>query len=234
MKILAINGTYRPEGTTFQFTEKALEGAASEGMETEHVLLVEKNIQFCTTCYTCYKDATSEIAPCPIQDDVTEILESIRDADGVILSSPIRGALETALMKSFLERALFRLARPTGTSQGVRGCPEPRLTRKTRAVATLAVAGAVTADKRQTCDMITPMLSWYGACLVNGLPIGDMYAAAWFPKEMKDEDWERAFLLREIPDEQFDEAYELGAKMGRAINSGELPAYDMKVFEPPT
>lgn len=45
MKILAIDGTYRPEGTTARLTDRALEGAAAEGVESEHVLLKEKNIQ---------------------------------------------------------------------------------------------------------------------------------------------------------------------------------------------
>lgn len=83
MKIIALNATYRPEGTTTRLTRKALEGAASCGAATEMILLREHDIQQCKNCLTCYKDLDSEIGTCVIQDDVRSILEKIRNADGV-------------------------------------------------------------------------------------------------------------------------------------------------------
>ena len=50
MEVLAINGTYRPKGTTTRLTDRALKGAAAEGAETEHVPLVEKDIRYCANC----------------------------------------------------------------------------------------------------------------------------------------------------------------------------------------
>lgn len=232
MKILAINGTYRPKGTTFQLAERALAGAASEGAETEHVLLVQKDIKYCTNCLTCYKDLTSTIAPCPVRDDVRGLLEAIRQADGLILASPVHAGLMTALMFAFLERTTFTRARPTGTSMGMKGCPEPRLTDKARVAATIVSAGCATPELRHTCDMVTPVLGWYASCLANGLPIGTMYAAAFFPREMKDEDWRRAFLLRQITQAQLQEAHDLGANMARAIKAGEVKPYSSSFFEP--
>ena len=89
MKILALNATYRPTKTTTRLTQSALEGAVSVGVKAEMVMLRDKNIQFCKNCLTCYKDLGSEIAPCTIEDDVGEILEKIREADGIIMASPV-------------------------------------------------------------------------------------------------------------------------------------------------
>ena len=44
MKILALNATYRPKQTTTRLTQKALEGAASVGAETEMTLLRDHDI----------------------------------------------------------------------------------------------------------------------------------------------------------------------------------------------
>jgi len=233
MKILVVNGTYRPKASTFQLVEKALEGARAEGAETEHVLLAKKKIRYCTNCLTCYKDLESSMAPCPIKDDVRGILEAIRRADGLILASPVHGGLATALMFAFLERALFVLARSTGASMGMRGCPEPRLTNKAGVAATIVSAGCATAELRHTCDMVTPLLAWYGSCFINGLPIADLYAAACFSGEMKANDWPRAFVLRRLTDAQLQEAYDLGVNMARTIRAGGLKPYSPAFFEPP-
>jgi len=232
MKILAINGTYRPKGTTACLAGRALEGAAAEGAETEHVLLVEKDIRFCANCFACYQDLTSTIAPCRHEDDVRGILESIQEADGVLFASPVHAGFMSALMFAFLEGAIFPLATPTGSIMGLQSCPEPRLTGKVRAVATIVSAGGVPPEYRQYCDLATPVLAEAGALLANGLPIGDLYAAAHFPKEMKDEDWPRAFLLRELTEDQLREAYGLGVKMARAIRAGEVEPYDATRFGP--
>ena len=133
-----------------------------------------------------------------------------------------------------LERATFGLGRPTGVSMGMRGCPEPRATDKVRPVATIVSAGGAPDELRQACDLVTPVLGWYGACMANGLPIGDLYAAARFPRQMQEEDWSRAMLLRELTEEQLQEAYDLGVKMARAIKTGEARPYDESFFEPGT
>jgi len=226
MKILAINASYRREGTTTRLTEAALAGAAAEGADTEMILLTRKDIRYCTNCLTCYKDLTSPIAPCPLDDDVRGILEKIRDADGVLFTSPVHAGFVTALMAAFMERAAWPLSRPTGKLLGQGGCPEPRLTEKARAVATIVSAGCVLPENRQYCDLATPWLADAAMGICNGESVGDVYAAACFPREMTDEDWQRAFLLRELTDEQLAEARALGVKVARAVAAGTVRPYD--------
>ena len=97
-----MNATYRTNKTTTQLTQKALEGAASVGADTEMVMLRKCRIEYCTNCLKCYKDLDSEIAPCSLRDDVDQILEKIRDADGIIFSSPVHNGFVTGLMTVFL------------------------------------------------------------------------------------------------------------------------------------
>ena len=122
-KVIAINGSCRLTGTTTQLTEAALEGAASVGMDTEMILLRDKDIRYCTNCLMCYKDLDSEIAPCSINDDIGEILRKTVDSDGIILSSAVHNGFITGLMTVFFERMTWRLCRPTGRLLTFRGCP---------------------------------------------------------------------------------------------------------------
>lgn len=225
MKVLALNGTYRPTKTTTRLAQRALDGAASLGADTEMVMLRDKNIQFCTNCLTCYKDLASEIAPCSIDDDVGEILEKIREADGIILASPVHCGFVTGLMTAFMERIAFRLCRPTGEFMGLKGLPEPRLTGKARAVSTIVSAGRIPTELRAYCDLATPWLK-DAAMFFNGECIGDIYAGAVFTKELQDEEWSRSFLFRELTEEQLQEAYNLGLKMAEAIKNKALRPYD--------
>jgi multimeric flavodoxin WrbA len=225
MNILALNGTYRPTQTTSRLTRRALDGAASLGADTEMVMLRDKDIHYCKNCLTCYKDLTSEIAPCSIEDDVGGILEKIKEADGIILASPVHCGFVTGLMTAFIERIVFRLCRPTGEYMGFKGCPEPRSTRKARAVATIVSAGGIPTEFRAYCDMGTPWLK-DAAMMFNGTCMGDIYAGAVFTKELQGDEWSRSFLFRELTEGQLQEAFDLGVAMARAIQNGTVHPFD--------
>jgi multimeric flavodoxin WrbA len=229
MKILALNATYRPKETTTRLTQSALEGSASVGADTEMVMLRDKNIQFCKNCLTCYKDLESEIAPCTIDDDVGNILEKIRDADGIIMASPVHCGFVTGLMTAFIERIAFRLCRPTGEFMGLKGCPEPRLTGKPRAVATIVSAGGIPIELRDYCDIGTPWLKDTGV-FFNGECIGDVYAGAVFNKKLQNDEWSKSFLFRELTKEQLQESFDLGVKMAEAINSKKVRPYNPEII----
>ncbi len=230
MRILAINGSYRPNGTTTRLTEKALEGAASEGAETNMILLTEKDVRYCTNCLTCYKDLESEIAPCTIDDDVRGILEEIRDADGALFTSPVHCGFVSGLMTTFIERAVWPLLLPTGEFMGLKGCPEPRLLDKARAIATIVSAGGVPPKMRKFCDLGSPWLQEMATGLCNGESIGDMYAGAIYTKELKGEEWSKSYFFRELTEEQLQEAYDLGVKVARAVKEGKVRPYDPMRF----
>ncbi|MDY0040558.1 MAG: flavodoxin family protein [Desulforhabdus sp.] len=233
MRVFSINGTYRKKGTTTRLTEAALEGATSLGASTEMVLLTEKEIRYCTNCLTCYRDIESTIAPCAIEDDVHEILIKIADADAVLFTSPVHCGFVTALMTTFIHRASWRLLRPTGEILGLKGCPEPRLTDKARAVATIVSAGGMPTELRKYCDTGSPWLQDMAACICNGECVADMYAGAVFSKALEGDEWSRMYLFRELTDEQLGQAYDLGVTLARAVKEKRIRPYDpMRMIEP--
>ena len=233
MKILAINGAYRKKGTTTGLTKAALEGAASIGAETEMVLLRDHDVRHCTNCLMCYKDLYSEIAPCSVKDSAGEILQKIKDADGIILSSPVHNGFVTGLMTVFFERIAWRLCRPTGKVLTVRGLPEPR-SQKILALATIVSAGSMpTKQGKKYCNEGTPFMKQNGCLILNAAWVGAMYAGAEFSKKLQADDWQRAYSYRTLSKEQLTEARDLGIKMARMIKADRLkPLHPLGRFGP--
>ena len=222
MKILAINGTYRKKGTTTGLTEAALGGAASAGAETEMLMLQDHDVRYCTNCLMCYKDLDSEIAPCSVKDGVSEILQKVKDAEGIILSSPVHNGFITGSMTVFFERAAWRLCRPTGKLMTFRGVPEPR-SPKVRALATIVSAGSMpTKSGRKYCNDGTPFMKQNGCLIFNADWVGEMYAGGEFSKKLQGEDWHRAYLFKELTAAQLEEARNIGIKMAQRIKTGRL------------
>ena len=223
MKVLAINATYRPQNTTTQLTQKAMEGASSMGADVEMILLRDCKIDYCQNCLKCYKDKTSEIGPCSLDDDVDVILEKIREADGIILSSPVHNGFVTGLMTVFFERIAWRVLRSSGSALGVMMGLESRLTDKARAIASIVSAGGMPERLRKNCDDGTPWLKSNAPLAFHGEWIGDMYAGARLTKlPQTEEDWSNLYFDRKLATEQLEGAYDLGVKVGRAIKNGGL------------
>lgn len=108
MKVLAVNGSPRKKWNTGILLHHALEGAASQGAETEIIHLYDLNYKGCVSCFACkLKDGTS-YGKCAYKDDLTPVFEKIEQADAIILGSPIYLGAATGEMRSFLERLIFQ------------------------------------------------------------------------------------------------------------------------------
>jgi multimeric flavodoxin WrbA len=107
MKIIAINGSPRKKWNTATLLEKALEGAASEGAETELIHLYDLNFKGCISCFACKLKDGKSYGKCAVKDELTPVLERLEDADAVILGSPIYLGNSTGEMRSFMERYIF-------------------------------------------------------------------------------------------------------------------------------
>ena len=83
MKILAINGSHRAGKGTAALIEAALEEARAKGCETELIELSKCNIEYCIGCNRCLGKPE-----CTVQDDMQELYEKMKAADGIILASP--------------------------------------------------------------------------------------------------------------------------------------------------
>lgn len=107
MKVIAINGSPRKQWNTATLIGKALEGAASQGGETELVHLYDLTFKGCISCFACKLKGGKSYGRCVVQDDLTPLYARIREADALILGSPIYLGDMTGQMRSFLERLVF-------------------------------------------------------------------------------------------------------------------------------
>lgn len=107
MKVMAINGSPRKKWNTDTLLEKVLEGAASEGAETELIHLYDLNFKGCISCFACKLKGGKSYGKCAVKDELTPVLERLEDADAVILGSPIYLGNSTGEMRSFMERYIF-------------------------------------------------------------------------------------------------------------------------------
>ena len=87
--------------------EKAIEGAASQGAKTSLVHLYELEFKGCISCFACKKREGKSYGTCAVQDDLTSTYAEIKEANVIILGSPIYFGDVTGEMRSFLERLLF-------------------------------------------------------------------------------------------------------------------------------
>ncbi len=100
MKILAINGSpHGRDGNTEQLLQPFLKGADSAGAEVEVVYLKEKRINHCTGCFTCWFRTPGVRV---YEDDMRELLH--KQADVIVLATPLYAFTVTGLMKDFMDR----------------------------------------------------------------------------------------------------------------------------------
>jgi len=107
MKVLAINGSPRKKWNTAMLLEKALEGAAAVGAETELVHLYDLDFKGCTSCFACKLKGGRSYGKCAMKDRLTPLLDRLSQVDAFLLGSPIYFGTVTGEMRSFMERLLF-------------------------------------------------------------------------------------------------------------------------------
>lgn len=105
MKVIAFNGSPKPEGNTYHAIKIVMTELEEQGIETEIIQVGKKNIHGCVACNLCAKNRDEK---CGFDDDeVNEWIQKIKNADGIILGSPVHYAAIGSTMKSFLDRAFY-------------------------------------------------------------------------------------------------------------------------------
>ena len=107
MNVLAINGSPRKQWNTATLLNKALEGASSQGAETELIHLYDLNFKGCTSCFACKLKNGESYGRCGFKDELSPLLDHIGNVDALILGSPIYFGTVTGEMTSFIERLAF-------------------------------------------------------------------------------------------------------------------------------
>jgi multimeric flavodoxin WrbA len=91
--------------------ESAMRGAEEAGAETEMVNLYDIDFKGCKSCFACKLKGSKCNGVCALRDDLRPVLERARQADVLVLGSPVYYSYPTGVMPAFMERLMF----PVGT-----------------------------------------------------------------------------------------------------------------------
>ncbi len=105
MKIVAVLGSPRLNGNSAFIAGCFLEAAKNLGAETRSFALNALAYRGCQACMCCKK--TSEV--CVLKDGLSEVLAAVREADVIVLASPVYYGDVTGQMKLFIDRTFCYL-----------------------------------------------------------------------------------------------------------------------------
>ena len=104
MKVVAFNGSPRGNGNTHTAIELVTEDMAKAGVEVEIVHVGNKSIRGCLACNQCARNRDEK---CVIDDEVNGWIQKMKEADGILIGSPVHYSAIGGTMKSFLDRAFY-------------------------------------------------------------------------------------------------------------------------------
>lgn len=162
-KIIVLNGSPRKNGNTASLVSAFTKAAEANGNNVTAFFLDELNIKGCKGCYGGGKDIDS---PCQQKDDMEKIYPVYREADVVVIASPLyfwtlSGQLRTAFDRLF----------------AVSECSADYHTPAKESILLMAAGGDDFDDVRRYYENLMKFLGWknLGAVLAGGVNnIGDV------------------------------------------------------------
>ncbi len=98
MKVLMINGSPHPHGTTRRALDEMASTLKESGVETEIITVGNKAIRGCIACWRCDGRCRA------FDDEVNVALGKMEAADGLVIASPVYFASPNGTLISFLDR----------------------------------------------------------------------------------------------------------------------------------
>ena len=98
-KVFVLSGSPRRKGNSDLLCDEFIGGAKESGHRVEKVFFREKKIAYCSGCGFCFKEKK-----CSIQDDMTEILAQMKEADVIVFATPIYFYAMDGQMKTLIDR----------------------------------------------------------------------------------------------------------------------------------
>ena len=102
MKVLIINGSPRVGGNTAIALQEMERVFAENGVEVTTMQIGNKDIRGCMACGTCEKKGK-----CVFDDAVNEAAPLFKEADGLVVASPVYYASANATLIAFLDRLFY-------------------------------------------------------------------------------------------------------------------------------
>ncbi len=104
MKVVAFNGSPKKEGNTYHAIKLVADELEKEGIAVEIIHVGNKVIRGCMACNQCARNRDER---CIYDDEVNGWLQKMKEADGVVLGSPVHFSSIAGTMKSFIDRAFY-------------------------------------------------------------------------------------------------------------------------------
>jgi len=101
MKALLICGSPRKNGNTEFMLKSCMNNLSKAGINSELILLAEKNLKPCIACMECRKGKPV----CSIKDDFESIFKKMIESDIIITGTPVYFGSATAQIKTLMDRA---------------------------------------------------------------------------------------------------------------------------------
>lgn len=102
-KVLIINGSPRINGNVTLLLKETEKVFTEYGVEFEEVRAGNKDVRGCIACMTCKTKGEG----CVFKDIVNETSPKLKDADGVIIASPVYFGSPNGSIISFLDRLFY-------------------------------------------------------------------------------------------------------------------------------
>ncbi len=182
-KILIFLGSPRREGNSCLLAQQVEAGAKEAGAEVETFFLHDMDVRLCDACDLCRGKTETD---CILDDDMKDIFPKLRQADGIVIASPIYWFTVSAQTKKFMDR-WYALGGPEGYA--LKG-------KKFGIVLTYADTDPFTSGAVNALRTFQDALRFVEATIV-----GMVYGSAWEAGEIKKDK------------EVMEKAFELGKKM---------------------
>lgn len=121
MKVLLLNGSPHAGGSTYTALHEMEKVFQAEGIETEIVHVGNQNIRGCMGCGGC-----RTARKCVFDDAVNEVAEKFREADGLVVGSPVYFASANATLIALLDRLFYSRGFDTTMKVGAAVCSARR------------------------------------------------------------------------------------------------------------
>lgn len=102
MKVLLINGSPHLEGNTKIALDEMVKIFDEQKIDSEIINVGNQDIRGCIACGYCYKHGK-----CAFNDIVNETLDKFKEADALVVATPVYYAGINGTLKSFLDRLFY-------------------------------------------------------------------------------------------------------------------------------
>jgi len=217
MKAVFISGTPRKGWNTDKLMQKAMEGAKDAGTEVEFFDLYNiEPFTGCRSCFACKINGSKTAGACTYPDGLKPVMDAVRDADVVVLGTPVYLSQMSAQMNLFWERLMFTNISYSSYDRG-------RKMEKPKRSAMIVTMGATVQQMRQMG--YDQQFNYYGQQLgymLGGRPAdmlfsNDAYQFSDYSKYNISPDRadpvQKKKHLEEVYPKDLEKAYELGKKL---------------------